>query len=50
MIALVRLYQSYTFKLPDKLLNGPIEVKQTNTMRPKEGVPVTVVQRTDRQQ
>lgn len=45
IIALVRLYQRYTFTLPDKLLTGPLEVKQGITMSPKHGVPVTVVRR-----
>ncbi len=46
IIALVRLYQTYTFKLPSDLLQHAIEVKQTLTISPKNGVPVTVVQRT----
>lgn len=45
IIALVRLYQKYTFKLSEKLLTSPLEVKQGITMSPKGGVPVTVVQR-----
>ena len=45
VIALVRLYQNYTFKLSDKQLNGPLEVKQTVTITPKDGVQVTVVPR-----
>ncbi len=46
IIALVRLYQTYTFKLPHDLLQDALEVKQTITISPKNGVPVTVVQRT----
>lgn len=45
IIALVRLHQNYTFKLSEKLLSDPLEVKQGITMSPKGGVPVTVVQR-----
>ena len=45
IIALARLYQTYTFELPDRLLNGPVEVKQVRILSPKAGVPVTVVQR-----
>ena len=45
IIALVRLHQIYTFKLSEKLLSNPLEVKQGITMSPKGGVPVTVVQR-----
>ena len=45
IIALARLYQTYTFELPDRLLTGPLEVKQGVTLAPKAGVPVTVVQR-----
>lgn len=45
IIALVRLHQNYTFKLPDRLLTSPLEVKQGITMSPKGGLPVTVLQR-----
>lgn len=45
IIALVRLYQDYTFQLSDKLLSAPLEVKQSLTMSPKGGVPVTVQRR-----
>ena len=45
IIALVRLHQSYTFKLSEKLLASPLEVKQGITISPKGGLPVTVVQR-----
>ncbi len=45
IIALVRLHQSYTFKLSDKLMTEPLEVKQGITMSPQGGVPVTVVRR-----
>ena len=45
VIALVRLHQNYTFKLSEKLLSSPLEVKQGITMSPKGGLPVTVVQR-----
>ena len=45
IIALVRLHQDYTFKLSEKLLASPLEVKQGITMSPKGGLPVTVVQR-----
>ncbi|DBA69441.1 TPA: hypothetical protein ACH3X2_012787 [Trebouxia sp. C0005] len=45
IIALVRLYQTYTFKLSGELLQHALEVKQTITISPKNGVPVTVVQR-----
>lgn len=45
IIALVRLYQNFTFKLSEKLLTRPLEVKQGLTMSPKEGVPVTVIRR-----
>lgn len=41
--ALVRLYQ--TFKLPCDLLSHVLEVQQTLTISPKNGLPVTVVQR-----
>ncbi len=46
IIALVRLYQTYTFELSSNLLQHAIEVKQSLTISPKNGVPVTVVQRT----
>ena len=46
VIALVRLYQTYTFNLSDKQLTGPLEVKQTVTVTPKDGVKVTVIPRT----
>ena len=49
IIALVRLYQSYTFKLADQLLKEPLEVKQGITMSPKNGVPATVIQRNKKQ-
>ena len=45
IIALVRLYQNYTFKLSEKLLTSPLEVKQGITMSPKGGLPVTVIKR-----
>ena len=45
VIALVRLYQTYTFKLPCDLLQHELEVQQTLTISPKNGLPVTVVQR-----
>ncbi len=45
IIALVRLYQSYTFELADKLKSGPLQVKQALTVSPKDGIPVTVVHR-----
>ena len=45
IIALVRLYQRYTFDLSQELLTGPLEVKQGITMSPKHGVPVKVVLR-----
>lgn len=41
--ALVRLYQ--TFKLPCDLLSHVLEVQQTLTISPKNGLPVAVVQR-----
>ena len=41
IIALVRLYQRYTFVLADKLLTGPIELRQGITVSSTE-VPVTV--------
>ena len=47
IIALVRLHQRYTFKLSEKLLTGPLEVKQGLTMSPKGGLPVTVMRRPD---
>ena len=47
VIALVRLHQRYTFKLSEKLLTGPLEVKQGLTMSPKGGIPVTVMRRPD---
>lgn len=40
LIAIVRLYQKYTFELDSKLLNGATEFKQGITVSPKE-VPVT---------
>lgn len=45
VIALVRLHQRYTFKLSEKLLTGPLEVKHGLTMSPKGGLPVTVMRR-----
>ena len=45
IIALVRLYQSYTFRLPNKLLTEPLEVTQVRTITPKDGLPVTVIKR-----
>lgn len=45
ILALVRLHQTYTFKLSEKLLTSPLEVKQGLTMSPKGGVPVTVILR-----
>jgi hypothetical protein len=45
IIALVRLYKTYTFKLSRDLLQHALEVQQTITISPKNGVPVTVVQR-----
>ena len=45
IIALVRLNQDYTFQLSDKLLSASLEVKQSVTMSPKGGVPVTVQRR-----
>ena len=45
IIALVRLYQRYTFTLAEELLTGPLEVKQGITMSPKHGVPLQVVLR-----
>lgn len=47
IIALVRLYQRYTFELSEELLAGPLEVKQGITMSPKHGVPVKVIRRTN---
>lgn len=49
IIALVRVHQNYTFRLSDKLLTEPLEVKQGITMSPKGGVPVTIVQRNTKQ-
>lgn len=45
IIALVRLHQSYTFQLTNKLSREPLQLKQTLTITPKEGVPVTVISR-----
>lgn len=45
ILALVRLHQTYTFTLSQKLLTSPLELKQGLTMSPKGGVPVTVVLR-----
>lgn len=45
IIALVRLYQKYTFTLSDKLMTQPLELKQGITISPKGGLPVTIVLR-----
>ena len=41
IIAIVRLYQRYTFVLDGKLLTRPVELRQGITVSPKE-VPVKV--------
>ena len=46
VIALVRLYQTYTFELASELLIEPLAMKQNITISPKQGVPVTIVKRT----
>ena len=47
IIALVRLHQTFIFKLSEQLLTSLLEVKQGLTMSPKGGVPVTVVRRSE---
>ena len=47
IIALVRLHQTFIFKLSEQLLTSPLEVQQGLTMSPKGGVPVTVVRRNE---
>lgn len=43
-IALVRLYQNFTFQLSENCVE-PLDLKQAITMAPKDGVPVYVTQR-----